>query len=602
MKTVFKYKWFLYFVLTFLAVFFLFRFIVSQQIKHNHQTNSYLAHDMIDSHLTILGKSSWILKKISQSLLQSQTDSIDAELKRELLLLIYSSERDHIVVRSLDGNFQDYITKGTTLISTNEIEFEDSVDLSEYSKFTNAVGCQYKGQNEICLIHYTNHFKTPTTIPKNTLSLILMSPNNVIDFYVSPKTQIFNMPVTTSIGTQQLQKQTAYSYQDKIGHNLYFNTQVSSTRFYTAIVIVSLPLALVITLLIFVIYARAKKSIQKTASLDLLMDKLKNYENLNNAIQQLKHDTKSPLSMIEMWSAESDPKISQLLLKCAKEISLSIDEVTTKFGSQFGSSLLPCSLFLQAIARSMQKKHPTHKIICNTESNLWIKFSYLHFTRMIKNLINNSLEAADGPCEVTLTAKNKNGHIQISIRDNGKGIPEQIKNKIFDRGFTSGKPSGTGLGLWHAKTMVVQSNGSIQIRSQTGLGTEVQIQLESFEQPKWFTPKLNLGEYKKLILVDDDSYLNSYFEELCQKHKLEFVYLNSPDKLKTTAFKKQTSLILLDNSFHNQALKGFSIIQTLDNKNCYLFTNDWWNDELQSEMERTGKMMIPKDFVSFILN
>lgn len=70
-------------------------------------------------------------------------------------------------------------------------------------------------------------------------------------------------------------------------------------------------------------------------------------------------------------------------------------------------------------------------------------------------------------------------HIQIGIRDNGKGMTEAIRAKIFDHSFTT-KPvgKGTGLGLAIARQIVVEKHGgSLEVQSKPGQGTEFCIRL-----------------------------------------------------------------------------------------------------------------------------
>jgi len=109
-------------------------------------------------------------------------------------------------------------------------------------------------------------------------------------------------------------------------------------------------------------------------------------------------------------------------------------------------------------------------------------------TRVLLNLISNAFyatakrkaEAGDG-FEPMLTATTRNlGHkVEICIRDNGIGIPNEIKDKIFNPFFTT-KPAGegTGLGLSMSHDIVVkQHGGSIDVDSQVGTFTEFKVVL-----------------------------------------------------------------------------------------------------------------------------
>jgi two-component system, NtrC family, sensor kinase len=114
-------------------------------------------------------------------------------------------------------------------------------------------------------------------------------------------------------------------------------------------------------------------------------------------------------------------------------------------------------------------------------------------TRVLLNLISNGfyaatkrkVEAGDG-FEPTLSAATKNlgDKVEIRIRDNGIGIPEEVKEKIFNPFFTT-KPSGegTGLGLSMSHDIIVkQHGGSIDVDTEPGRFTEFKIVLPRASQ------------------------------------------------------------------------------------------------------------------------
>jgi signal transduction histidine kinase len=79
---------------------------------------------------------------------------------------------------------------------------------------------------------------------------------------------------------------------------------------------------------------------------------------------------------------------------------------------------------------------------------------------------------------VTLTTSHHAGHVQVSIKDNGAGIPEAIRQKIFQP-FFSTKPTGdgTGLGLSLSHDIVTAHGGTIKVDSKEGEFTEFVITL-----------------------------------------------------------------------------------------------------------------------------
>jgi signal transduction histidine kinase len=109
-------------------------------------------------------------------------------------------------------------------------------------------------------------------------------------------------------------------------------------------------------------------------------------------------------------------------------------------------------------------------------------------TRVFLNLISNGFyaatkrkEAGEDGFEPTLSATTKNlgDQVEIRIRDNGTGIPLEVKEKMFNPFFTT-KPAGegTGLGLSMSHDIVVkQHGGRIDVDTEPGAFTEFIITL-----------------------------------------------------------------------------------------------------------------------------
>ncbi len=96
--------------------------------------------------------------------------------------------------------------------------------------------------------------------------------------------------------------------------------------------------------------------------------------------------------------------------------------------------------------------------------------------RVLLNLINNAFQACateeiENP-KVTVTTKDAEEWIQIAVSDNGPGIPEAIKDKIFQPFFTT-KPTGqgTGLGLSLSYDIIKAHGGELKVESQEKVGT-----------------------------------------------------------------------------------------------------------------------------------
>jgi signal transduction histidine kinase len=98
--------------------------------------------------------------------------------------------------------------------------------------------------------------------------------------------------------------------------------------------------------------------------------------------------------------------------------------------------------------------------------------------RLFTNLLANAVDACDqkSKCLITINEQRRGHSAIISIQDNGEGIPEEMRTKIFTPNFTT-KTSGTGLGLAMCKSIVEQAKGNIWFETSEGAGTTFFVQL-----------------------------------------------------------------------------------------------------------------------------
>jgi two-component system NtrC family sensor kinase len=88
------------------------------------------------------------------------------------------------------------------------------------------------------------------------------------------------------------------------------------------------------------------------------------------------------------------------------------------------------------------------------------------------NLINNAGDAIEGPGKITITTRQNNNAVRITVTDTGKGMDGETMKKIFDPFYTT-KPvgKGTGLGLSVSIGIVESMGGTIEVQSMPGAGS-----------------------------------------------------------------------------------------------------------------------------------
>jgi two-component system NtrC family sensor kinase len=95
------------------------------------------------------------------------------------------------------------------------------------------------------------------------------------------------------------------------------------------------------------------------------------------------------------------------------------------------------------------------------------------------NLIVNAAQAIEGEGSITISTRLEGACVHVAIADTGKGIPAELRPKIFSAGFTT-KPfgEGTGIGLSITREIVVDTHGgSIDFETEEGAGTTFHVRL-----------------------------------------------------------------------------------------------------------------------------
>ena len=98
-------------------------------------------------------------------------------------------------------------------------------------------------------------------------------------------------------------------------------------------------------------------------------------------------------------------------------------------------------------------------------------------SRAFYNLAANAADAMEQGGTLTIATGTRDGMLSIEFADTGGGIPEEIRDRIFEPFFTAGKRHGTGLGLAIIKKIVDDHQGKVEVESVAGSGTTFRLLL-----------------------------------------------------------------------------------------------------------------------------
>lgn len=191
--------------------------------------------------------------------------------------------------------------------------------------------------------------------------------------------------------------------------------------------------------------------------------------------RRLAHEIKNPLTPILLASQElrkkysgNDPKYLKLLEISSKIIEEEVtalrrlvDEFST-FAKLPSPNLRPIDLNL-AIREFLGRYawfEGKVQLKCEFEEKpLWVNLDKMLFYQVLRNLIENAIEAGS-PLVIVRTGELLSGEVLCQIEDRGKGIPKELQSKIFTPYFTT-KKWGSGLGLAITKKIIIDHGGEI---------------------------------------------------------------------------------------------------------------------------------------------
>lgn len=163
-------------------------------------------------------------------------------------------------------------------------------------------------------------------------------------------------------------------------------------------------------------------------------------------------------TLLDVYKYESS---KMLLVKDFTDIACLINETIKELSPLF-----------QETHKQIVSEIPTGKYMLNVDSK--------EIKRVLMNIITNSLENSGDDCLIKIASYEENNFLNISISDNGRGIPDEDREKIFNLYYSSVKKFrkvGTGLGLYLSRQIIENHGGNIQVKSVANQGTTMTFSL-----------------------------------------------------------------------------------------------------------------------------
>ncbi len=220
----------------------------------------------------------------------------------------------------------------------------------------------------------------------------------------------------------------------------------------------------------------------------LLEQENKHKENLSligNMTSSIIHDIKNPMSIIKAYLQIMNKNMEDEKFKRYFSIIYSeIDRLVAMTGEvlhfvrgEYDINLEICKFsdFIYNIAPLIKQLFREKSIKMNIRMQYQgeVLIDKDKMRRLFYNIASNANDAMDELGKFEIQAYNESNDLKIHFRDNGKGIPQTMIDKIFVPFTTHEKHSGIGLGMAIVKKIVDEHNGEIEVTSKENEGTEI---------------------------------------------------------------------------------------------------------------------------------
>jgi len=206
---------------------------------------------------------------------------------------------------------------------------------------------------------------------------------------------------------------------------------------------------------------------------DLLAHNERQAEEARTHAGNLAHALKTPLTVIMNEATARSPDLNATVMREARTMRRQVDHhlARARAVGRRGSAQSRADVWasLQAVERAVDRLFPEAVIDLDGEKGLAVRVERQDLDELLGNLMENAAKYGGG--RVFATVSRQGGMAEIAMEDDGPGIPEAEREKIFERGarLDTGKP-GTGLGLAIVRDVAEIYGGTVRLEESEDLG------------------------------------------------------------------------------------------------------------------------------------
>ena len=354
---------------------------------------------------------------------------------------------------------------------------------------------------------------------------------------------------------------------------------------------VAIPVMLVITLVVLIIYILRTRKYQEVLS-NSRKNAIKLAKDKEQFLANMSHELRTPMNAIDGFAKillkgdinQHQREYLTIIAKSTEHLNYILNDVLDYSKLKGGRINLEKSTFnpkdlVKETVRLLEDKAKEKGLILNSKleelPNFLLGDPY-RLRQILLNLISNAIKFTDeGKVEIEVSAvkiSEEKINLQLVISDSGVGIPKSKQDKIFDefeQVNTSDKQKGTGLGLTITKKLITIHQGKILVESEEGKGTTFIVTIPyniSKSCENTIRPKEQKAITQQHVLIADDEEFNrKLLMAICDEYGLTYDVASDGQETLDCLSNKKYDAVLLD--FRMPKLSGLEVIDQVRKSN-----------------------------------
>jgi len=211
---------------------------------------------------------------------------------------------------------------------------------------------------------------------------------------------------------------------------------------------------------------------------------------------------------------------------------------------------------------------------------------------VLTNLIFNALDAMPDGGEIRVSTEARDGKVYLCFADTGKGVPDDVREKVFEPFFTTKGPQSSGLGLAVSYGIVRRHQGTIELLSSVGEGTTFTIGLPAHgEIPLRSEAPEGKEEVpsRKILVIDDEEGVRDVLGKILQDEGHRVVIAGRSKEGLERFPQGNFDLVITDLGMPE--MSGWELtkrIKDIDRKVPVGLTTGWAPEDIQEKMKEAG--------------